>query len=119
MAIIIFRLKDVPDDEVEEVRELLTTGHFDFYETTAGKWGTSVAAFWLKDDADKNRARALIDAYQEKRLEEIQGEHARLREQGELDSFFSRLAHYPLQILVYILLVLLVIYLTVVPFISL
>jgi hypothetical protein len=119
MAVIIFRLKDAPEDEIEEIRDMLTEGGFDFYETTAGKWGTSVAAFWLKDDAEMARARALIDAYQAKRLEQVQGEHARLREQGELESFFTRLAHYPLQILAYILLVLLVIYLTVVPFISL
>jgi hypothetical protein len=83
MAVIIFRLKDVPEDEADEVRELLRANHLDFYETSAGKWGISIAAIWLKDDSQKERARALIDDYQSKKKNKTgQGGACTVAQQG-------------------------------------
>ena len=62
MAKIIFRLNGVPDDEARDVRELLANHAIDFYETSAGNWGVSMPAIWLKDDGQFEQARALLDA---------------------------------------------------------
>ncbi|MEE3087569.1 MAG: DUF6164 family protein, partial [Pseudomonadota bacterium] len=42
MAKLLFRMRDVPDDEAEEVRELLTQNKITFFETFAGNWGISM-----------------------------------------------------------------------------
>lgn len=119
MSVIIFRLKDVPENEAEEVRELLRSHHLEFYETSEGKWGISIAALWLKHDGDAKQARKLIDDYQLKHGREVREHYENMRATGQLESFVSRLFQYPVQIIIYILLVLLVIYLTLFPFLSL
>lgn len=117
MAVIIFRLNGVPDDEAEEVRALLSENGFEFYETTAGRWGISVAALWLKHDADKDRARVLIDEFQHRRLAQVRAEYEQLREQGNIDSLLQRLLRNPLQTVFYIIFIALIIYLSLSPFI--
>ena len=119
MSVIVFRLNDVPEDEAQAIRELLAENGFDYYETSAGKWGFSVAAIWLKNAEDKDRARALIEEYEQQRGLHMREYHNRLRNAGKLESIFTRLVNNPLQVVVYLLLVLLVIYLTVFPFLSL
>ena len=118
MAVIIFRLNDVPEDEAQAVRDLLAANDLEFYETSAGKWGFSVAAIWLKHGADKDRARILIEEFEQQRGLQMREYHDRLREAGQLETFFSRLAHNPLQVIVYILLIALVIYLSIIPFLG-
>jgi hypothetical protein len=116
MAVIIFRLKDVPEDEAEEVRELLRDNHLGFYETSAGKWGISVAAIWLKDKTEKDRARALIEEYQSRKIKKVREEFDRLRTEGDLETFAKRVRRHPLLVILTLLFILLIIYLTVIPF---
>ena len=118
MSRIVFRLNDVPEDEAQAVRELLAENNIEFYETSSGKWGFSVAAIWVKDNADKSRARELIEAYQAEHYQDMHEQHERLRENGQLESFTYRFLNNPLQVIVYIALVLLVIYLSLIPFMS-
>ena len=74
MAGPVFRLKDVPADEAEDVRNLLADKDIEFYETSAGNWGVSMPALWLRDDSDWDRARALIDEYQQQRADGLHRE---------------------------------------------
>ncbi|MBX2882577.1 MAG: hypothetical protein KTR32_21685 [Granulosicoccus sp.] len=71
MAHLIFRLRHVPDDEAEEIRQLLNNAHIDFYETDAGNWGISMPGLWLSDPEDSERAKTLIDDYQLKRAQRM------------------------------------------------
>ncbi len=119
MSIIVFRLNDVPEDEAQAVRDLLTENNIEFYETSAGKWGFSVAAIWLKDDSLHDKARQLIETYQDTHYRDVRSHHEELRRRGELDSFKSRFVNNPLQVILYIILVAVVIYLTLIPFLSL
>jgi len=50
MSKILFRLNGVSEDEIEDVRELLTEHDIDFYETPPGNWGISMPAIWVKED---------------------------------------------------------------------
>jgi len=77
MAKLIFSLRNVPDDEAEEVRRLLTEHGFDWYETSPGPWGISSAALWLRHASAHPQARALLDGYQRDRREQAH-EHERL-----------------------------------------
>lgn len=118
MAIIIFRLKDVPDDEADEVRQLLRDNQLEFYETSAGKWGVSMAAIWLKDDAQQSRARALIDEYQAMRVQQVRAEYERLRGEGELETFTDKFRQRPFAVIMILLGILFLVYLLVAPFTS-
>ena len=69
MPVPVFRLRNVPDDEAEEIRNLLKHNHIDFYETPAGNWGISMPAIWLNDDDQLERAKELIKEYQQHRLD--------------------------------------------------
>jgi len=64
MPVQVFRLRNVPDDEAQEIRNLLESNSIDYYETPAGNWGISMPAIWLHDDAQTEEAKRLIDEYQ-------------------------------------------------------
>ncbi len=67
MSTLVFRLRNVPDDEAEDIRSLLSANNVNFYETTAGNWGISMPGIWLETDEDVDRAKALISDYQQQR----------------------------------------------------
>lgn len=71
MATLIFRLKYVPDEEADEVRQLLIDNDIAFYETSAGRWQISLAGLWVKDKEQAVRARALIKADQIERAKSM------------------------------------------------
>ena len=48
MAKLLFNLRNVPDDEADEVRDLLTAHGVDWYETRPGNWGISTGALGLR-----------------------------------------------------------------------
>ncbi|MDX1464786.1 MAG: DUF6164 family protein, partial [Halomonas sp.] len=77
MAKLLFHLGNVPDEEAEAVRRLLDEHAIATYETRAGFWGLGVAAIWLRDEAQRERARALIDAYQQTLGARMRDERAR------------------------------------------
>ncbi len=118
MSTLLFKLNGVPEDEVHDVRELLTSHDIDFYETHAGRWGISVAAIWLKDDRHLERAQALITRYQQER--QLQARHAyeALRREGNHDTLAQRLRREPVRMLLYALAVAAILYLTIAPFFS-
>lgn len=112
MATLLIKLNGAPDDEVDELRQLLTDHHIDFYETEAGRWGISVAALWLRDDTQRERARGLIDDYQQQRVIRIRAEH----EAGPHETHLARFIREPIKVLLYLLLIAVILYLTLMPF---
>lgn len=90
MAVLIFRLNGVSEQEADEVRNLLTAEGFEFYETSAGRWRISVAAIWLVQDDDYAAARACIDKYQQQRQTEQREAVQRAREEGRAPSWKDR-----------------------------
>jgi len=70
MAKLLFNLRNVPDDEADEVRQLLTAHGVDWYETRPGPWGVSSGGLWLRDAADWPEARRLLDGYQQARRDQ-------------------------------------------------
>ena len=91
MAKLLFNLRNVPDDEAEEVRALLSGHGLDWYETRAGLWGLGAPALWLRDADDYPRARGLLDDYQQARR---QAAHEHLRIHGQ-PTFLEQLRQRP------------------------
>lgn len=86
MAKLLFRLRNVPDDEAFEVRKLLVEHNISFYETTAGNWGISMPAIWLNDDTDYAQARYLLDTYQQERAVRMREDYESARARGEAET---------------------------------
>lgn len=115
MPLLLFRLNGVPEDEADEVRVLLDSNGIDFYETSAGNWRISLAAIWLNNEDQYQRARELIDEYQLERGRNARqaflnsGRHAH-------PSFLVRARRNPIRYLIYLLIVAVVLYFSTIPF---
>ena len=119
MAVQLFPLRSVPDDEAQDVRALLTDNHIDFYETSAGNWGVSSPAIWLRDDDQLAQAKALIDEYQTERVIQQRKIYAQLKREGKHRTFWVMLWEEPLKVIAYIGVVLVILYFSTKPFLSL
>ena len=118
MAKLLFRMRDVPDDEAEEVRELLTQNKITFFETFAGNWGISMPGLWLVNEQQFDEARALLDEYQEARSTRVKSQYLWQREQGEIRTFWESFRAEPVRFSVYLGLAALVLFLSLRFFVS-
>ena len=118
MAKLLFRMRDVPDDEAEEVRELLTQNEIPFFETFAGNWGISMPGLWLVNEQQFDEARALLDEYQEARSTRVKSQYLWQREQGEIRTFWESFRAEPVRFSVYLSLAALVLFLSLRFFVS-
>jgi hypothetical protein len=114
MAVLIFRLNGVSDEEAQDVRDLLSDNALDSYETPGGRWGLSVAGLWLVNEDDKVRARELIDAYQLERQRYFE----ELKIEAPPETFSSRFKQSPLNVIFYSLLAATILFLSLSPFIQ-
>ncbi len=119
MSVILFRLRGVPDDEADEIRELLKASEIDFYETSAGNWGISMPAIWLRDNSQLKQAKQMLEAYQEERCSRMKSEYARRKERGENRTLFDIFTEDPLRMLLYVAAVAAILYFSVMPFLDL
>ncbi len=101
MPILFFPLRDVPNDEANDVRELLIANDIEFYETSAGNWGISMPAIWLYRDEDLEKIRPLFDEYQRQRTINQRALYLQLKQQGKNKGFLHHVLSKPVQILFY------------------
>ena len=118
MSVLIFRLNGADLEEAEEVRQLLERNQLDFYETSAGRWGISVAGIWLQDETRANEARALLDQYAQQRQSRIRQQYQQSRDRGERHTLWQRALDAPVRTFAILLLVGTVAYLSIWPFID-
>lgn len=116
MSVILFSLRNVPDDEADEVRALLQSHGIVFYETSGGRWGTAVPALWLEDKAQLTRARQLIDTYQIQRTVTQKEHYARLQQEGRAPRLRDMFRANPGRFVVYVTVVIGVLYFSTKPF---
>lgn len=64
----LMNLRHVPDDEADEIRALFEEHEVNYYETPPSFWGISMGGFWVHDEAEAERAKELLKAYQSRRL---------------------------------------------------
>lgn len=119
MAVLLFRLNNVPEEEAEAVRGLLQDEGLEFYETQAGAFGIGVAGIWLKNDGDAPQARALLADFQAEHSERMRQEFRERQARGETERFVDRLRREPLKVLLYLLAAGVILYISVVPWLEL
>ena len=118
MPLLLFSLRGVPDDEAEEVRELLTSNSIDFYETSAGPWGTSTPALWLRDEEQFTRARSLIEEYEKERSARERTQYAQLDREGKRRTVTDIIREDPLRFVLYMAIIAAVLYFSIKPFLT-
>ena len=95
MSALVFKLRYVPDDEANEVRELLEAHRIEFYETTAGNWGIAMPGLWVQDE-HVDHARELIEHYQITRSKEKRKEYEQAVARGDSPRWYAQFIKHPL-----------------------
>lgn len=119
MARLLFKLSNVPDDEAQDIRDLLNNHAIHFYETNAGFWRVGLDAIWLSDGTREEEARELIRVYQSERTLHQQENYAQLVEAGQVPSVWQRFCAQPIRFMALVVAIIFVAGLTVVPFMML
>ena len=119
MSIVLLNLRGVPEDEAQEVRDLLTAHEMPFYETPAGRWGISMGAIWLKDERQAASAKRLMERYQRERRRRVRADHARQKRKGNAKTLVSTVRSEPLRVLLYVVIVAIILYFSTQPFFDL
>ena len=109
----------MPEDEAQDIRELLADNEIDYYETSAGVMGISMPALWLKTENQLETARQLIDDYQEQRAHKAQDEYKNRKEEGTSRSILDLFKEDPGRFIGYSIAIIVLVYFSVILFINL
>lgn len=118
MAIQLLKLRNVPEDELIELYALLEQNDIEYYETSAGSWGISMPALWIRHNDQAEQAKALLKEYGEQRFIRVRTEYEELKSEGKARTFFDIVKEKPLKVLVYFIFVGVLVYLSIVPFVT-
>ena len=110
MATLLFSLRGVPVDEANEVRELLNRHDIDFYETSAGNWGISMPALWIRNKDDLAVAKKLLETYQTTRYTEQRARYEQLKREGKNRRLLDSFRENPIHFLLYVSFIILILY---------
>ncbi|GAB2656320.1 DUF6164 family protein [Arenimonas aestuarii] len=116
MPTLLLNLRNVPDDEADEVRSLLEGHNIDYYETKPSLWGVSGGGLWLPDDSQATVAKAHLATYQAERGERMRRERAEAIAAGRAPKAWSAFREDPLRALATVLGILLMLGLVTLPF---
>ena len=67
MSKLLLNLRNVPDDEADDVRAMLDAKRIAYYETPPSFWGVSSGGIWVTEDADFADAKRALDDYEQQR----------------------------------------------------
>lgn len=99
MSKLLLNLRNVPEDEAEDVRALLDDNGIAYYETRPGPWRISVGGIWVTDASAFPEARRLMTAYQEQRATRARAEYADALREGRAETFAGQLRDEPVRVL--------------------
>lgn len=119
MPKLLLNLRNAPDDEADDLRELLDAKGIAFYETTPSPWGISAGGIWVADDADFAAAKRAFDDYEQQRSARVRAEYTAARQAGTAETFVSMLRGDPLRVVMAVLGILVVLGVVTLPFILL
>ncbi len=119
MSKLLLNLRNVPDDEADDVRAMLDAHGIAYYETTPSMWGVSSGGIWVNEDAAIVAAKRLMAEYQGRRQAEARAEYAAARSAGTAETFWSVLRAEPGRVALTLLAILFLLGLVALPIILL
>lgn len=99
MSKLLLNLRNVPDDEIDDVRAMLESNRIEFYETLPSRWGISYGGIWIADDNDIAQAKRLMAEYQAARRTRVRAEREAALRDGTAETFATVLRREPLRVL--------------------
>jgi len=115
MSKLLLNLRNVPDDEADDVRAMLDAKQIAFYETTPSPWGISSGGIWVTEDVDFAEAKRAFDEYEQQRSVRVRAEYAAAKRAGTAETFVSMLRADPLRVAMTLLGILLALGLVALP----
>jgi len=115
MSKLLLNLRDVPDDEADDVRRFLDSGGIGYYETRPSWWGISAGGIWIRDDGDVAEAKRLMAKYQRERQARAREERAEAERNGTAETFADVLRSQPLRVALTVITIVLLLGLMAVP----
>jgi hypothetical protein len=116
MAMLLMKLRQVPEDELIEILRLLDEHEVDYYQTSAGAFGISLPGLWLRDETRAEEVKALLDTYAQQRLQEARkAQELEVASKGER-TVFDIFREHPGKFSFRVLLILFMLWLSVLPF---
>jgi uncharacterized protein YaaQ len=112
----LYPLRNVPDDESEEMRILLRENNIEFHETSSGFFGIGTAAFWVNNENQFDAARTLISQYQKQRYTQAHKINLKQKSAGEQTRFSDLYHKDPGRVILYLLFALFLVFLMTLPF---
>lgn len=119
MPTLLLKLRNVPEDEYEEVCALLNEYDIHFYETKVGFWGIGMAGLWLRDNQQLAQAQQLLSEYMAKRQVQAKEAYENSIREGTNRTLLSTFKQQPVTFLLYLLALVVVLGLTIWPFLGL
>lgn len=95
MSKLLLNLRNVLDDEADEVRAMLDEHAIAFYETRPSMWGISAGGIFVTEDADIVQAKRLMADYQQQRQIRVRAEFAAAKQAGTTETFWMVLRAEP------------------------
>lgn len=118
MSTLIFKLRHVPDNEAQAIRDLLDSNQIEWFETSAGNWGIAMPGIWAANDEQVPTARELIDRYQAEHTSRQRELHEQLRQQGLQKSLKQILIERPFRTIGIVLFCIFILYVSIHPFLQ-
>ncbi len=115
MAKLLLNLRNVPDDEADDVRALLDNHDIAYYETSPGFWNISLGGIWVREDAAFAEAKRLMGVYQAQRGARVRAENDAARRDDTAGTFWTVLRNEPMRVLAAVLGILFAIALVLLP----
>ena len=119
MATQLVKLRNVPEDELEEIYALMEANDIEVYETSAGNWGISMPALWLRHDEQLTKAKKILKEYETERFQRMREQYEARKEAGKGRTFLDIARENPVRYIAYLVMILALLYISTVPFISL
>lgn len=115
MSKLLLNLRNVPDDEADDVRAMLEANRIAFYETPPSMWGISAGGIYVKENADVPEAKRLMAEYQAQRSARARAEREAAVRAGTAETFRTVLRTEPLRVVLTVLAIVFLIGLVALP----
>lgn len=119
MSKLLLNLRNVPDDEADDVRGFLDANRIDHYDTPPGPFGISAGGIWIRDTHDLPRAKQLMADYQRERLARVRAERAQAERDGTAETFADIARRQPMRVALSLVAIVLILGLMALPVILL
>ncbi|UTF61328.1 DUF6164 family protein [Gilvimarinus sp. DA14] len=116
MSHLLMRTSGASFDEVAGLIDRLEAEDIECYQTDSGFWRLGVDGLWVRNSADTERAKRVLEEYQAQFRQEAQEQHRALHARGEAPSFAGQLWRHPVKVILALAAVAAILAISLLPF---